>query len=202
MRINSATYELSGVRLDQYPASGLPEIALVGRSNVGKSSLTNALLQRRALARTSSQPGKTQTANFYLVNDSFYIVDLPGYGYAKASKADRARFSNIVGEYLEQRDELCLVIQVVDLRHPPTALDQLMFKYLLDLGLPKLVVANKLDKLKRSVIEKQRHIILANLPGLTERDLILFSTETKQGVPDLWRLINAKQGQDQQEDTV
>lgn len=192
VKINSATYALSGVKLSQYPTSGLPEIALVGRSNVGKSSLTNALLLRRALARTSSQPGKTQTANFYLVNERFYLVDLPGYGYAKASKTDRARFSHIVGEYLEQRNELSLVVQVVDLRHPPTALDQMMFRYLQDLGVPKVVVANKLDKLKRSVIEQQRRAVLANLPGLSESDLVLFSTETKQGVSELWSLINPR----------
>jgi GTP-binding protein len=192
VKINSATYALSGVKLAQYPSSGLGEIALVGRSNVGKSSLTNSLLQRRALARTSGQPGKTQTANFYLVNERFYLVDLPGYGYAKASKTDRARFNTIVGEYLEQRSELRLVIQVVDLRHPPTALDQLMFKYLQDLGVPKVVVANKLDKLKRSVIERHRRAVLADLPGLSEPDLVLFSTETKQGVSELWNLISSK----------
>lgn len=190
MKINSATYELSGVRADQYPAIGLPEIALVGRSNVGKSSLTNALLNRRALARTSGQPGKTQTANFYLVNESFYLVDLPGYGYAKASKVDRARFSNIVAGYLEKRKELQLVLQVVDLRHPPTALDLAMFQYLQDLQLPRLVVANKLDKLKRSVVESHRRTTLAGLPGLTAEELVLFSAETKQGVSELWRLIS------------
>lgn len=196
MKINSATYALSGVRADQYPTAGLPEIALVGRSNVGKSSLTNALLNRRALARTSGQPGKTQTANFYLVNESFYLVDLPGYGYAKASKVDRARFSNIVAEYLERRQELQLVLHVIDLRHPPTALDQAMFEYLQDLRVPKLVVANKLDKLKRSVIEKHRSTTLASLPGLAAQDLVLFSAETKQGVPELWRLIRAALNQE------
>lgn len=196
MKINSATYALSGVRADQYPTAELPEIALVGRSNVGKSSLTNALLNRRALARTSGQPGKTQTANFYLVNEAFYLVDLPGYGYAKASKVDRARFSNIVAEYLERRKELQLVLQVVDLRHPPTALDQAMFEYLHDLRVPRLVVANKLDKLKRSVVEKHRRTTLAGLPGLAAHDLILFSAETKQGVPELWRLIRAALNQE------
>lgn len=189
MKITSSSYALSGVRLDQYPAEGLPEIALVGRSNVGKSSLINAMLRRRGLARTSGQPGKTQTANFYLVNESFYLVDLPGYGYARASKVDRARFSNIVGEYLERRQQLCLVLQLVDLRHPPTELDQLMFSYLRDLGRSRLVVANKLDKLKRSVIESHRRQTLAALPGLAMQDLLLFSAETKQGVPELWRLL-------------
>lgn len=188
MKICSATYALSGVRAEQYPIAGLPEIALVGRSNVGKSSLTNALLARKSLARTSSQPGKTQTANFYLVNESFFIVDLPGYGYAKASKSDRARFSNIVGDYLESREELRLVLQVVDLRHPPTALDQEMFQYLSELDVPRLVIANKLDKLKRGEIERQHKVVLATLPGLSPEQLILFSAETKQGVSEL-RLV-------------
>ena len=190
MKIHSATYALSGVRAEQYPIAGLPEIALVGRSNVGKSSLTNALLGRKSLARTSSQPGKTQTANFYLVNESFFIVDLPGYGYAKASKSDRARFSNIVGDYLESREELRLVLQVVDLRHPPTALDQEMFQYLRALDVPRLVIANKLDKLKRGEIERQRKVILATLPGLSPEQLVLFSAETKQGVSELWSRVD------------
>ncbi|NLW16464.1 MAG: YihA family ribosome biogenesis GTP-binding protein [Firmicutes bacterium] len=190
MKIKSAVYALSGVKAEQYPAAGLPEIALVGRSNVGKSSLINALLNRRALARTSGQPGKTQTANFYLINEAFYLVDLPGYGYAKTSKVQRAQFSRLVGEYLETREELKLVLQVVDLRHPPTALDQAMFQYLQQLGRPQLVVANKLDKLKRSVLEKHRRVALANLPGLPSENLILLSAVTKQGIPELWSRIN------------
>lgn len=189
MKIKTASYAVSGVRADQYPSDGLTEIALVGRSNVGKSSLTNALINRRGLARTSGQPGKTQTANFYLVNEAFYIVDLPGYGYARASKTDRARFSNIVGDYLQTRQELRLVVQVVDLRHPPSELDKHMRQFLLDLQLPQVVVANKLDKLKRSVIEKQRKIMLTNLPGLPREQLVLFSSTTKQGVSELWQLV-------------
>ncbi len=189
MKIKSATYALSGFKAEQYPAAGLPEIALVGRSNVGKSSLINALLNRRSLARTSSQPGKTRSANFYLINEAFYLVDLPGYGYAKTSQSERNRFSRLVGEYLESRRPLKLVLQVVDLRHPPTALDQAMFRYLHDLERPRLVVANKLDKLKRSQIEKHRQEVLASLPGLAQEDLILFSAATKQGVAELWQAI-------------
>ncbi len=189
MKIKSATYSLSGVKAEQYPTTGLPEIALVGRSNVGKSSLINALLNRRSLARTSSQPGKTQTANFYLINEAFYLVDLPGYGYAKTSKVERARFSSLVANYLENRETLRLVLQVIDLRHPPTALDQDMFRYLHDLRRPRVVVANKLDKLKRSVVEKHQRQVLANLSGLATQDLILFSAATKQGVPELWQAV-------------
>lgn len=191
MKIYSATYECSGVRADQYPADRLPEIAFVGRSNVGKSSLINALLNRRNLARTSGQPGKTQTANFYLINEKFYLVDLPGYGFARTSKSERARFSRMVRDYLLSREELRLVVQVVDVRHPPTSLDQEMHQFLSTIRTPKLVVANKLDKLKRSEVEQKRRTVLNGLSGLAQDRLILFSAETKQGVEAVWQQIGS-----------
>lgn len=186
MKIYQADYTLSGIKQEQYPTDGRPEIALVGRSNVGKSSLINALLNRRNLARTSGQPGKTQTANFYSVNEQFYLVDLPGYGYARTSKVHRAQLGNIVRQYLQSRRELRLVLQVVDLRHPPTPLDLDMFNYLVELNLPFLVVANKVDKLKRSAVERHRTQVLANLPNLSPQQLSLFSAVTKQGAKELW----------------
>lgn len=190
MKVTQAEYTQSGVRPDQYPEQGLPEIALVGRSNVGKSSLINALLGRRNLARTSSTPGKTRTANFYLVNQRFYLVDLPGYGYAKISQDERQRFQKMISNYLFTRQQLGLVLQVIDFRHPPTALDQEMHTLLRSLSTPKLLVANKTDKVARSQWAKHQSGILANLPGLSPGQLVLFSTETKQGVDEVWRQIS------------
>lgn len=195
MKIQSAVFKQSGVAREHFPTDGLPEIAFVGRSNVGKSSLINALLQRRNLARTSGQPGRTQTANFYLVNSRFFFVDLPGYGYAKVSKADRVRFQRLLAGYLLHRQELRLVVQVIDFRHPPTDLDQQMFAHLSQLQIPRLVVANKLDKVKRSLWEKQRRSVLASLPGLEADDLLLFSAVSRQGVEEVWQQMRLRCGE-------
>jgi GTP-binding protein len=190
MKINEAAYLLSGVKAEQYPHDGLPEIALVGRSNVGKSSLINALLNRRNLARTSTHPGKTRTANFYLVNRQFYLVDLPGYGYAKISQVERRQWQRMINDYLFARQELCLVVQIIDFRHPPTALDQEMYARLRSSSTRKLVVANKTDKVAKSQWTKHWQEILAHLPGLSPEQLVLFSAETKQGVDDVWRILS------------
>lgn len=191
MKINQATYERSGVRFDQYPDAGLPEIALVGRSNVGKSSLINALLNRRNLARTSSSPGKTRTANFYLVNEQFYLVDMPGYGYAKIAQAERKRFQKMINEYLFTRSQLQLVMQIIDFRHPPTALDQEMYAFLRSISTPKLLVANKTDKVAKSQWHSHAQDILSGLPGLEPSQLIIFSSETKLGVDEVWHSVSA-----------
>ena len=191
MKIHSAEYVTSGVNEASYPQEGLPEIAFIGRSNVGKSSLINALLNRKALARTSSQPGKTRTANFYLINESFYLVDLPGYGYAKIAQSERARFQRMVTDYLGKRKPLRLIIHLIDFRHPPTALDVKMQEFLQGVPAPKLAVANKLDKVSRSKWEVHKKAILTPLPGLPPTALLLFSAETKQGVTELWDIISA-----------
>ncbi|MGI6357836.1 MAG: ribosome biogenesis GTP-binding protein YihA/YsxC [Bacillota bacterium] len=191
MSNRQAQFVLSGVRPDQYPNSGLPEIALVGRSNVGKSSLINALLNRRNLARTSNTPGRTRTANFYLVDDQFYFVDLPGYGYAKISQVERRRWQRMLWDYLSQRQQLCLIVQVVDFRHPPTALDREMYAALRQLGTPKLVIANKIDKVNRSQWAAHQRQVLQGLAGLTPGRLVLLSAETKQGVGDVWNIISS-----------
>lgn len=191
MKVESAAYVTSGVREEHYPSAGLPEIALVGRSNVGKSSLINTLLTRRNLARTSGNPGKTRTANFYLVNEKFFFVDLPGYGYAKISQGERKSWQKMMSAYLTNRRELQLVIQLIDFRHPPTALDQEMYATLTKLDIPMLVVANKTDKVNRSQWVSHRQQIFAGLPGLAPDQLVLFSTETKQGKDDVWHNISA-----------
>ncbi|MCT7728186.1 MAG: ribosome biogenesis GTP-binding protein YihA/YsxC, partial [Lactobacillus iners] len=152
MKVNNSKFVISAVSDKQYPQDDLPEIALSGRSNVGKSSLINAVLNRRNLARTSQQPGKTQTLNFYLVNTDLYFVDVPGYGYAKVSKEQRQKFGEMIQDYLETRADLKGLVLLVDARHDPTVDDINMFNYALCLNIPILVVATKIDKLKKSAI--------------------------------------------------
>lgn len=159
MIIKNSDYAVSAVREDQYPKDNLPEIALAGRSNVGKSSLINTLLKRKNLARTSSQPGKTQTLNFYIVNEEFYLVDVPGYGYAKVSQKQREAFGEMIQDYLETRPNLKGLIILVDARHEPTKDDIAMYDYAQYLNLPILVVCTKMDKIKKSQVNK----VLSNL---------------------------------------
>lgn len=154
MKIKSSDYAVSAVKAEQYPQDGLPEIALAGRSNVGKSSLINRLLNRKNLARTSSSPGKTQTLNFYLVNEEFYLVDVPGYGFAKVSKKQRAEFGVMIQDYLETRANLEGLMILVDARHEPTKDDQAMYEYAQYLNLPILVVLTKVDKLKKNAASR------------------------------------------------
>lgn len=154
MIIKSSNYAVSAVREDQYPKDNLPEIALSGRSNVGKSSLINTLLNRKNLARTSSQPGKTQTLNFYLINDEFYLVDVPGYGYARVSQKKRQEFGEMIQDYLETRPNLKGLVILIDSRHEPTKDDIAMYNYAQYLNLPILVVCTKIDKIKKSQVNK------------------------------------------------
>src|SRR5690625_5301118 len=150
MKISKAEILISAVRKEHYPKDSLPEIALAGRSNVGKSSFINRLIQRKQLVRTSSKPGKTQTLNFYLINDRFYFVDVPGYGYAKVSKKERENWGRMMEEYFETRQTLNAVILLTDIRHPPTADDIQMYDYLKYHDLPVIVIATKLDKLPKN----------------------------------------------------
>lgn len=154
MIIKTSEYAVSAVKASQYPKDNLPEIALAGRSNVGKSSLINSLLQRKNLARTSAQPGKTQTLNFYRVNKKFYLVDVPGYGYARVSQKQRARFGQMIQDYLETRSNLRGLIILIDSRHAPTKDDIAMYNYAQYLNLPLLLVCTKIDKVKKSQLNK------------------------------------------------
>lgn len=150
MKVNQAEFVISAVGPSQYPEDALPEIALAGRSNVGKSSLINCLISRKNLARTSSQPGKTQTLNYYKINQDLYFVDLPGYGYAKVSKTKREQWGKFIESYLMNRETLRLVMQLVDLRHPPSKDDQAMYEWLRHNDVPVLVVATKADKIPKA----------------------------------------------------
>lgn len=190
MIIKNSSYAISAVREDQYPTDNLPEIALSGRSNVGKSSLINTLLGRKNLARTSGQPGKTQTLNFYLVNDDFYLVDVPGYGYARVSQKKRKQFGEMIQDYLETRANLQGLIILVDGRHDPTKDDIAMYDYALYLNLPILVVCTKIDKIKKN----QRNQVISALSHKLDLkhdnvEVLTFSSVQKLHVKEVWQWI-------------
>ncbi len=189
MKIKSAEIVISAVSKAQYPENSLPEIALTGRSNVGKSSFINKMLNRKNLARTSSKPGKTQTLNFYLINEAFYFVDVPGYGYAKVSKTERAKWGNMIETYLTGRHELKSVILIVDLRHPPTNDDVLMYQFLKHYSIPVIVIATKADKIPRGKWEKHAKIVKEKLVIEKEDPVIIFSSETGVGKEEAWQVI-------------
>ena len=191
MKVNKAEIEISAVSPAQYPTSNLPEIALAGRSNVGKSSFINKMINRKNLVRTSAKPGKTQTLNFYSINDAFYFVDVPGYGYAKVSKKEREKWGRMMEEYFETRNVLKLVVLVVDSRHDPTKDDLQMAAYLDYLELPLLVIATKLDKVPRSKRPKQLKSTKAQFAPYENVTIIPFSAETGENKEVIWREIES-----------
>ena len=193
MIIKSSEYAVSAVKEEQYPKDNLPEIALAGRSNVGKSSLINTLLKRKNLARTSSQPGKTQTLNFYLVNDDFYLVDVPGYGYAKKKKKRRQEFGEMIQDYLETRPNLKGLIILIDSRHEPTKDDISMYEYAQYLNIPILVVCTKMDKIKKNQTNKVMTGLRKKLDLNYDHVTVLtFSSVTKFHVTELGNWIEDK----------
>ena len=181
MKIRSTEIKMSATKRHQYPAEGLPEIALVGRSNVGKSSCVNALLNRRNFARTSQTPGKTRTINFYLINNEFYFVDLPGYGYAKVAKSEKDKWGNIMETYLGDREELCAIFLLVDIRHEPTNDDVMMYEWIKHFGYECVVIATKADKIATTKREKHKKLITDTLKLKEEDNIFLFSSETTLG---------------------
>lgn len=190
VKILDVKLTISAVRRSQFPTDGLEECLLVGRSNVGKSSFINTLINRKNFARTSSIPGKTQTLNFYLINDYFYIVDAPGYGYAKVSKQLRDKFGLIMEDYLESRDNLKMVFLLVDFRHKPTEDDVMMYDYLIHYNIPVTVVCTKVDKVKKGSYDKNLNLI-ANTLKVNRDKVILFSSMTKCGRNEVFnKLIN------------
>ena len=193
MEVHNVNLTISAVRPDQYPKTNYPEVALVGRSNVGKSSLTNVLINRRNFAHTSSQPGKTQTLNFYAVEDQLYFVDVPGYGYAKVSKKERERFGQMIEQYLTQRNQLRGAILLVDGRHAPTADDVSMYQWLQYYHIPTLVVATKIDKVKGNTWNRQESLIKKTL-GLAGDQPVLFSAVNKTGKDAVWQWIDERTG--------
>ncbi len=189
MKIVKAELETVCGITSKLPDNLLPEFAFAGKSNVGKSSLINALMQRKSLARTSSQPGKTQTINFYNVNDALYLVDLPGYGYAKAGAAVSAKWGKMVERYLHSSKQLKNVFLLIDIRHEPSANDKQMYEWILTQGYEPLIIATKSDKIKRSQLEKQKKIVREGLGMKKDGILIAFSAETKAGRDEIYDLL-------------
>ncbi len=172
------------------PENTLPEIAFAGKSNVGKSSLINAVMNRKSLARTSAQPGKTQTINFYNVNDTFYLVDLPGYGYAKVSEEVKAKWGKMVERYLRQSRQLKAVFLLIDIRHEPSANDRQMYDWIISQGYHPIIIATKLDKLKRSQVPSALKTVREGLKAGKETIILPFSALTKQGREEIYEVID------------
>ena len=185
VKILDVKLTISAVRKSQFPTDSKNEFLLVGRSNVGKSSFINTLINRKNFARTSSIPGKTQTLNFYLINDTFYLVDVPGYGFAKVSKQLKNKFGLIIEDYLKERDNLKMVFMLIDFRHKPTNDDVLMYNYLKYYNIPVTIVATKSDKVSRNNYDKNKRIIKDTLKLVESDELLLFSSVAKEGKKDV-----------------
>ena len=179
MIVKNPRFEISAVKESQYPKAGLPEVVLVGKSNVGKSSFINTLINRKKLARTSSEPGKTRQLNFYNIDDLFYFVDLPGYGYSKMSKQEQVKVGEFIEHYLSSRKEICLIVFLVDIRHDPTSNDFLMYDYVIRSGLPCMIITNKADKIAKTKVDDASKIFKNNLILLVILPLYLFLLKEK-----------------------
>lgn len=178
------------------PENTLPEVAFAGKSNVGKSSLINALMNRKSLARTSAQPGKTQTINFYRINDDLYLVDLPGYGFAKVPESEKQKWGKMVERYLQKSKQLRAVFLLVDIRHAPGEHDKMMYDWIIRQGYEPIIICTKLDKIKRSQKEKQLKLIKEGLSVRSGTKIFAFSAETKQGREELWEEMDRLVGQE------
>lgn len=189
MKIKKAEHEATAVWAEQYPEAELPEVAFAGRSNVGKSSMINSLLNRRNLAYVGNTPGKTRQINFFIVNDEFRLVDLPGYGYAKVSKAERASWRKLTDTYFDNRDELRLIVHLIDIRHKPTAQDKEMSQWLRHSDIPYAVCAVKSDKISRGQYRKHASLIIRELDLHPDTPFVIYSSEKKEGTRDLWEII-------------
>ncbi len=189
MIIKNPRFEVSAVKESQYPKNGLPEVVLVGKSNVGKSSFVNTMINRRKLARTSSEPGKTRQLNFYNMDDKFYFVDLPGYGYSKMSKQEQVKVGEFIENYLKHRKEICLIIFLVDIRHDPTSNDFLMYDYVIRSGLPCMILTNKADKIAKTKVFDASKNIQNQLNPIGDITTLPFSSEKKIYCEDVWNII-------------
>lgn len=189
MIIKNAEFKVSAINPRQYPLDELPEIVLVGKSNVGKSSFINTMLNRKKLARTSSEPGKTRQINFYDVNHAFYFVDLPGYGYSKMSKTEQVKVGNFIEEYLSTSKKIALIIFLIDIRHSPTENDRLMYDYVVRSGKPCMIIANKADKIAVTKVDDAVHILQDELNPLHDFTFLPFSAERKIYTDTVWKNI-------------
>ena len=189
MIIKNPQFEVSAVRENQYPQNGLPEVVLVGKSNVGKSSFVNTMINRKKLARTSSEPGKTRQLNFYNMDNLVYFVDLPGYGYSKMSKQEQVKVGEFIEHYLSNRKEICLIIFLVDIRHDPTSNDYLMYDYVIRSGLPCMILANKADKIAKTKVDEAVKKIQKQLNPIGDITTLPFSSERKVYSDVIWEII-------------
>lgn len=189
MDVNNVELIISAVRPEQYPETDLPEYALAGRSNVGKSSFINTMIRRKSMARISQKPGKTQTLNFYKIEEALFFVDVPGYGFAKVSKTEREKWGVMIETYITSREQLRGVIQIVDLRHKPTEDDRMMYEFLKYYDIPVIVIATKADKIPRSKWQKNAKIVRETLDFDPYDKFVLFSSETKMGKDEAWQFI-------------
>ena len=192
MVIKSAVLDIVCGITSKIPDTGLPEVAFAGKSNVGKSSLINGLMNRKALARTSAQPGKTQTINFYKINDELDLVDLPGYGYARVTPAEKEKWGKMIENYLHNSKQLRAVFLLIDIRHEPSSNDKLMYDWIVSQGFQPILIATKADKIKRSQLQKQLKILRTGLGVGTEVMMIPFSAETKQGREEIWNYLETE----------
>lgn len=194
MVIKNAELDIVCGITSRLPDTGMPEVAFAGKSNVGKSSLINGLMNRKALARTSGQPGKTQTINFYKVNGCMYLVDLPGYGYARVAQSEKEKWGKMIEKYLHTSKNLKAVFLLVDIRHEPSANDRQMYEWILHNGYEPIIIATKLDKLKRSQVQKQLKLVKESLQLKKDAVVIPYSAETKQGREEIWEIIDSLTG--------
>lgn len=192
MKIKKVDLEIVCGITSTLPETDKVEIAFAGKSNVGKSSLINALMNRKALARTSATPGKTQTINFYNINDIMYLVDLPGYGYAKVSEQEKARWGKLIERYLHESKQLKAVFLLIDIRHDPSANDKMMYDWIVNQGYNPIIIATKLDKLKRSQVAKHVKMIKQGLNLVPGTKVIPFSSVSKQGRDEIWELVETE----------
>ena len=189
MIVKNPKFEISAVKPAQYPQNELPQIVLVGESNVGKSSFINSMLNRKKLARTSSEPGKTRQINFYNIDEKFYFVDLPGYGYSKMSKEEQARVGSFIEEYLSKSDKIALIVFLIDIRHEPNQNDRLMYNYIINTNSPCLVIANKADKIAVTKVDNAVQDLQNSLNPLKDLTFMPFSSERKIYSEEVWNFI-------------
>ena len=189
MLIKNPRFEISAVKPAQYPKNNLPEIVLVGKSNVGKSSFINTMINRKKLARTSSEPGKTRQINFYNIDETFYFVDLPGYGYSKMSKKEQEQVGKFIEEYLFNRNQISLIIFLIDIRHAPTQNDKLMYNYIISSGLPFIILANKADKIAITKVDKAVEDLQKQINPIGDITTLPFSSERKIYKDEVWNYI-------------
>lgn len=194
MHVKSVNLETVCGITSKLPENEKPEIAFAGKSNVGKSSLINGLMNRKSYARTSSQPGKTQTINFYNINDILYFVDLPGYGYAKVSEELKAKWGKMIEKYLKTSKQLKLVFLLIDIRHEPSANDKLMYDWIVHQGYEPVIIATKLDKINRSQKDKQLKLIRNGLGAKSDTRILPFSALSKQGLEEIWACMEEALG--------